>query len=194
MDWLDEKVPIEWLAQFLQVALDCKNLDWLLLTKRPELFRKRIYEVSLTGGINPIEASLAHWGEGYTLRDTCKDWLETEKSPAHFWYGVSAEDQLRYDQRKPHLLATPAEIRWWSIEPLLSPIDLGDLTGISWIVVGAESGFGYRDCGVDAIVDIVKQCQNQNVPCYVKQDAAFKSGSQGRIPNDIWSIKQFPIV
>lgn len=35
-DWLDDEVPIGWLADFLQLIHDTPNLDWLLLTKRPE--------------------------------------------------------------------------------------------------------------------------------------------------------------
>lgn len=40
------------------------------------------------------------------------------------WLGVSAEDQARADERIPHLLATPAAVRFVSLEPLLGPIDL----------------------------------------------------------------------
>lgn len=40
------------------------------------------------------------------------------------WLGVSAEDQTRADERIPHLLATPAAVRFVSAEPLLGPIDL----------------------------------------------------------------------
>src|SRR5207244_1022171 len=38
--------------------------------------------------------------------------------------GVSAERQTEADQRIPHLLATPAAVRFVSLEPLLGPIDL----------------------------------------------------------------------
>lgn len=40
------------------------------------------------------------------------------------WLGVSVEDQQRADERIPHLLATPAAVRFLSCEPLLGPIDL----------------------------------------------------------------------
>jgi protein gp37 len=42
----------------------------------------------------------------------------------HLWVGASAEDQATYDARWPYLAATPAAIRWWSLEPLLGPIDI----------------------------------------------------------------------
>lgn len=40
------------------------------------------------------------------------------------WLGVSTEDQARADERIPHLLETPAAVRFISAEPLLGPIDL----------------------------------------------------------------------
>jgi protein gp37 len=43
---------------------------------------------------------------------------------ANVWLGVSVEDQRRADERIPHLLATPAAVRWISAEPLLGPVDL----------------------------------------------------------------------
>jgi protein gp37 len=41
-DWLDDEVPIEWLADMLKVIHDTPNLDWLCLSKRPENFFPRI--------------------------------------------------------------------------------------------------------------------------------------------------------
>jgi protein gp37 len=40
------------------------------------------------------------------------------------WKGVSAERQQEADERIPHLLQTPAAVRFMSCEPLLGPIDL----------------------------------------------------------------------
>lgn len=40
------------------------------------------------------------------------------------WLGVSAEDQEAAEERIPEMLATPAAVRFVSLEPLLGPIDL----------------------------------------------------------------------
>jgi protein gp37 len=40
------------------------------------------------------------------------------------WLGTSAERQKESDERIPHLLRTPAAVRFVSLEPLLGPIDL----------------------------------------------------------------------
>lgn len=40
------------------------------------------------------------------------------------WLGTSVEDQKAADERIPHLLATPAAVRFLSCEPLLGPVNL----------------------------------------------------------------------
>lgn len=40
------------------------------------------------------------------------------------WIGTSVENQRYADLRIPHLLATPAAVRFLSVEPLLGPVDL----------------------------------------------------------------------
>jgi protein gp37 len=82
--------------------------------------------------------------------------------PPNVWLGVSAEDQTRADERIPHLLATPAAVRFVSAEPLLGPVRLwhhiiaaraairlirrrdGRSSRTHWVIVGGESGPGAR--------------------------------------------------
>lgn len=40
-DWLDDDVPIQWLADLLSLIVATPSLDWLLLTKRPQNFTSR---------------------------------------------------------------------------------------------------------------------------------------------------------
>lgn len=49
------------------------------------------------------------------------DW---ENGWDHVWLGVSAENQVRWDERIPVLLKTPAKVRFVSAEPLLSSINI----------------------------------------------------------------------
>ena len=44
--------------------------------------------------------------------------------PPNVWLGTSVEDQATAEARIPHLLATPAAVRFVSAEPLLGPMDL----------------------------------------------------------------------
>lgn len=58
------------------------------------------------------------------------------------WLGVSVEDQARADERVPELLATPAAVRFVSLEPMLGPVDLH----IAWLGESALEGECWGDC------------------------------------------------
>jgi protein gp37 len=110
------------------------------------------------------------------------------------WAGVSVEDQKRADERIPHLLKTPAAVRFLSCEPLLAPVDLRHvqtdiveidaLTGdhgvirplqgrsdkrIHLVIVGGESGHGARPMHPVWARSIRDQCQAAGVPFFFKQ-------------------------
>lgn len=90
-----------------------------------------------TGRGARIEEACEPLLEAFGLVDTQNDALWTEdgrckamqwKWPLpNVWLGVTAEDQARADERIPHLLATPAAVRFVSAEPLLGPIKLHKL-------------------------------------------------------------------
>lgn len=155
----------------------CPNLDWLLLTKRP--------------------ANVMHF--------VPYRWCNKGGWPENVWMGASAENQLQFDARAPHLCRIPAKVRFVSAEPMLESFRMHHEfdglcvrnwlcdDGIHWVIVGGESGANRRDCGVDAIVNVARQCEAAGVPCFVKQDCAMRPGQQGRIPDDVWAIKQFPL-
>lgn len=165
-DPFDDEVPADWHLRFLELISETPNLTWLLLTKRPQNVQ-----------------TIGRW-------------------PDNVWIGVSAEDQQRADERIPILLRIPARTRWVSVEPMLGPVEGwfgkngGWLKGeqIDWVIVGGESGFNHRRCEIEWIQSIADQCKVADVPCFVKQDSHRLPGQQGRIPDDLWAIKQFPTV
>jgi protein gp37 len=63
---------------------------------------------------------------------------------------------------------------------------------LSWVVVGGESGRGWRGCWVAWIENIVEQCRAADVPCFVKQDSGARAGMQGRLSDELWAVKQWP--
>jgi protein gp37 len=85
------------------------------------------------------------------------------------WVGCSAESQKEAICRHRSLTDIPAAVRFWSLEPLLGPIDALPLKNIGWVIVGGESGHGARECNINWIRSIVAQCQAASVPCFVKQ-------------------------
>ncbi len=98
------------------------------------------------------------------------------------WLGVSVEDQAAADERIPELLATPAAVRWLSVEPQIGPVDLSRWllpdpprweSQIDWVVIGGESGPGARPFDAQWARDLVRQCKRAGVPAFVKQMGAY---------------------
>ena len=73
----------------------------------------------------------------------CTDLRALAPEP-HIWWGVSVENRRHGLPRLEHLRAAPAAVKFLSIEPLLEDLGAIDLTGISWVIVGGESGHGAR--------------------------------------------------
>lgn len=166
-------------CRLLELIKHTPNLDWLLLTKRPENVRKFCHE--------------SPWS-----------WVETP--PPNVWLGVSVEDQQRADERIPLLLQTPAAVRFLSCEPLLGPVNLepwltysdslhgepwGQRDAIHWVIVGGESGPKHRPMDPDWLALLLTQCHDAGVPVWVKQDSGLHPGRQGRIPDALY-VQQFP--
>src|SRR4029077_17216859 len=63
--------------------------------------------------------------------------------PDHIWLGTSVELAM-YKSRIEILKQIAAKVKFVSFEPLLGPIGDVDLTGISWAIVGGESGPDHR--------------------------------------------------
>ena len=103
-----------------------------------------------------------------------------DRTGPNVWFGTSVEDQERADERIPWLQKTRAEIRFLSCEPLLGPLEL-DLTGISWVIVGGESGPGAQPMDGAWVRSIRDQCVRAGVAFFFKQWGGFPKGKAGRI-------------
>lgn len=99
--------------------------------------------------------------------------------PANVWMGVSVESQ-RYWSRVEDLRITPAQVRFLSLEPLLGPIDVGDLSGIHWVIAGGESGPGARPMKIEWVRRIRDACTEQGVAFHFKQWGGVNKNRRGR--------------
>ena len=189
-DWLDDEVPIEWLAEMLDTIRKCPDVDWILCTKRPENFFKRMDEAQ-------------GWDFDFGKRESCgfiRDWRQGTTIPPNIILLASVENQAMADLRIPQLLKIPAARRGLSLEPLLGVVNLtighdymkrdtlrGVLksfnsdgqckteTGgekIDWLIIGGESGTSARPCNVEWIRSLVAQGKSAGVPGFVKQFGA----------------------
>lgn len=96
-DVFDNQAPEEARPDLWGLIEDTPELDWLLLTKRPE---------------NILEMIPPKWDSGL---------------PRHVWVGITAEDQAAYDRRMPYLQRVPASIHFISYEPALGPLKITGL-------------------------------------------------------------------
>jgi protein gp37 len=108
-------------------------------------------------------------------------WCGPVELPLHnVWLGTSIEND-RYAFRAAHLRETPAAVRFLSLEPLIGPLPSLDLTGIDWVIVGAESGRGARPMDEGWARDIKDQCVERGIPFFFKQKATA-SGRKISLP------------
>ncbi len=126
------------------------NLDWLMLTKRPQNIRA-MWPATLDYGVtsDPDPAR------------NCRPnvWLGTS---------IACKDDLPNIE---HLKACRelAPVLFLSIEPLLEDLGKLDLDGINWVIVGGESGPHARPMHLDWVRSIRDQCQAASVPFFFKQ-------------------------
>lgn len=98
--------------------------------------------------------------------------------PRHIWIGTSVESQdVTYRVRQ--LKEARASVRFLSCEPLLGPLKL-DLKGIHWVIVGGESGLGYREMEASWAAEIRDQCVAAKVPFFFKQWGGRTPKARGR--------------
>lgn len=183
------------------------NLDWQLLTKRPENIGKM-----LPGAQSKLTTALRH--KPGTPEANIWHW-------PNIWLGVSVENQEQADKRIPELLKIPAAVRFLSMEPLLGPVelnrielrkhgatptplsnDLGDwiapLTGafkdsprIHWVIVGGESGHHARPMHPQWARSIRDQCQAAGVPYFFKQWGEWMPVEKRLSDGGAWQIKSW---
>jgi protein gp37 len=111
----------------------------------------------------------------------------------HIWWGVSVENKKHGIPRISNLQASPARVKFLSIEPLLEDLEELDLSTISWVIVGGESGPGARTMQKEWVIHIKRQCRRAGVPFFFKQWGGVRKSKNGRILNGR-TYDEFPII
>ena len=182
-DLFHERVPDKWIDGIFSVMSLAPQHIFQVLTKRPERMRQYIKKAAASGIMWPLP---------------------------NVWLGTSVENQETADERIPHLMETPAAVRWLSAEPLLAPITFDSthesdmvesnfLSGIAgervydgrkcaldWVVCGGESGPGFRPMKAGWARSIRDQCALAGIPFFMKQMAG-----KAAIPDDLL-IREYP--
>ena len=177
-DLFHPSVPTEWIDLVHAVMAFAPRHDFQVLTKRSS----RMQEYFSDPGLEERVRTAAH--ELHLKYPHRRDLGPLPKHPffplPNEWLGVSVEDHRR-TVRIDHLKRTPAALRFVSFEPLLEYLGPLDLSGISWAIVGGESGPGARpmlDAWVHAILD---SCFDQDVAFFFKQWGGPRPKSAGRL-------------
>lgn len=174
-----ESVKAEWRWDLFSLISATPNLDWLLLTKRPE-------------NIDTLWPGIYHPKAQGILQDCpppgAKNW-------PNIWLGTTVEDQ-EHVERARQLVKVPAIVHFLSCEPLLERIDLHDAfyrlvrhandehdsvpleNRIDWVIAGGESGAGARPMKLDWARTIRQQCAEAGVPFLFKQWGTFNAGGE----------------
>lgn len=108
------------------------------------------------------------------------------------WFGVTVENDRRAQERIPALLSVQATVRWLSMEPLLSPVDLTPwVADLHWVIVGGESATDFREMPLQWARDIRDQCAAAGVAYWFKQRAGKRPHA---LPKDLDGVvyHQFP--
>jgi protein gp37 len=114
-------------------------------------WRRRRARTPMDAHPQDARARLAAAHEAHRQRrahGAANSWL-TGHWPTNAWLGISVVNQEEADRDIPKLLATPARVRFLSIEPMLGPIEigaprlamgLGKPQRLDWVIAGGESG------------------------------------------------------
>jgi protein gp37 len=137
-------------------------LTWQILTKRP-------------GNILPMWCSHANTDGKPPSR--------LHRNNVHLLYSASNQTDLESGIGDLLKCRNLVPVIGLSLEPLVGPITfrwaswnesspenhLDGLRKLDWVIVGGESGPNARPCNIAWIRDIVRQCKEAGVPCFVKQ-------------------------
>lgn len=161
------------IAEVFNVMLRATQHDYIVLTKRPERMRDWLRAYLLPGG------------------ETCWNrppW-NTDRIPPHIWLGTTIEND-RFTYRADVLREIPVDVRVISAEPLLSPLPSLNLEGIGWLIVGGESGPGYRPMPHAWARDLRDRALASGVPFFFKQSAAPRTEMGVELDGERW--EQYP--
>ena len=204
-DLFHESVPDEWIDRVFAVMACAAQHQFQVLTKRSARMREYLADASRLHRV--IDAAFDITTEFDLDILLCGPWgsppddlkgrrVDLGAWPlANVWAGVTAEDQTRADERIPDLLATPAALRFVSIEPMLGAVDLKNITPadkyeldalsgfdfdqssvgprLDWVIVGGESGPGARPLHPDWARGLRDQCKAAGTPFFFKQFGAW---------------------
>jgi protein gp37 len=167
-------------AQALALPLQWRKPQTVFVNSMSDLFHDDV-PVAFIKRVFGVMAQ-AHWHRFQVLTKRAERLAALSPEllwPPNVWMGVSVEN-ADYVGRVDCLRAIGARVKFLSLEPLLGPLPALDLKGISWVIVGGESGPGARPMSPAWVLDLRDQCQRASVSFFFKQWGGVNKKRAGR--------------
>ncbi len=153
----------------LRIPYTWKHSKVVFVNSMSDLFHKDVPLTFIERVFQVMADNQKHTFQVLTKRsELLKEYNSHLKWENNIWMGVSVEDE-RVTHRIDDLRRTDAKVKFLSLEPLIGPLPNLDLTGISWVIVGGESGHRSRPIKEEWVLDIRNQCVEAGVAFFFKQ-------------------------
>ncbi|MCR4375466.1 MAG: phage Gp37/Gp68 family protein [Acidobacteria bacterium] len=192
-DLFHDSVPDAFIAQVFAVMALADRHTFQVLTKRPErmahLLGQDAFVDLVLDAAEPFQALAGHDEDGAFHWPS---WVIEHWPLGNVWLGTSVEDQQAADERIPHLLQTPAAVRFLSCEPLLGSVYLSPdwMMGLDQLICGGESGPKARPMHPSWARSLRAQCAAARVPFFFKQWGGVHPGGDAKLDGREWH--EFP--
>jgi len=169
------RLPIKWKEP--RVIFTCSWSDFFI--KEADQWREEAWDV--------IRSTPHHTYQILTKRpERIASHVPEDWPLPNVWLGVSVENP-RYYWRIGAVRETAAFVRFLSLEPLLAPMPDLPLEGISWVIVGGESGPQCRPMNPEWVCEIRDLCREAHVPFFFKQWGGKRKDVTGRtLEGRVW--------
>ena len=167
----------------LKLPLKWKKSQTIFVNSMSDLFHKDVPEEFILKVFNVMNNAPWHTFQILTKRAErlakVSDRLVWGKN---IWMGVSVEN-ADYIYRIDNLRKTKAKVKFISFEPLIDKIEMVNLQGVDWVIVGGESGPKARHMSPEWVTNLRDQCLVQKVPFFFKQWGGVNKKKAGRLLN-----------
>jgi protein gp37 len=192
-DLFDPAITDKQIAAVFGVMAACQRHTFQVLTKQAMRMREWLgwLDVSLCPLLRCERCAMEN-GVALTFGQCRRTGVDGTWPLNNTWLGTTVETRSAL-HRVDALRQCPAAVRFISFEPLQERIGDIDLTGIGWVIVGANSTRGATEMRKAWVRDIRDQCIAKSVPFFYK--ARVENGTRVSLPElDGRTWEQFPEV
>jgi len=158
------------LPERLTDPLERKKPTIYFVNSMSDLFHEKIPAAYIRQVFDVMKNAQQHTFQVLTKRaDKMAAFFKTYQVSTNAWLGATVENKLHGIPRIDQLRNVKAHVRFLSVEPLLEDLGALNLSGIHWVIVGGESGPKARLMEPKWVMNIKRQCEEQNVAFFFKQ-------------------------